>query len=228
MLHKETVTRGTLELLIKLMSDKELKDFSLVGGTAMALYIGHRVSIDLDLFSWSSFNSSALEKYLSDQYGFKGDFIEKNTLNGTIDGIKIDCITHDYPQVEPLFNSKDGIRMYSIKDIAAMKLSAIADNGTRLKDFIDIACLSTRLTLAEMVSAYQKKYVNANPIRPIRGLTYFEDVVFNEPIQMINGSYKWDKIEQRLRDMVQAENRLFHNFPIQHERKHGKGLSFLF
>lgn len=51
MLHKETVERRTLELLMTLMQDEGLKDFALVGGTALSLYMGHRKSVDLDFFS---------------------------------------------------------------------------------------------------------------------------------------------------------------------------------
>ncbi len=60
-----------------------------------------------------------------------------------------------------------------------MKLSVIADDGTRLKDYIDIACLSTKLSLSDMLKAYQQKYKNSNPIRPLKGLTFFEDINFN-------------------------------------------------
>lgn len=134
MLHKETVERTTFELLIKLMQDKRFKNFNLAGETALALYLGHRKSIDLDLFTPDNFDSNKLEEYLIDKYNFKSSYLEKNTLKGTINDVKIDCITHNYPYIEPPFKSEEGIRLYSIKDITAMKLSAIADNGTRIKD----------------------------------------------------------------------------------------------
>lgn len=134
MLHKETVERTTFELLIKLMQDERFKNFNLAGETALALYLGHRKSIDLDLFTPDNFDSNKLEEYLIDKYNFKSSYLEKNTLKGTINGVKIDCITHNYPYIEPPFKLEEGIRLYSIKDITAMKLSAIADNGTRIKD----------------------------------------------------------------------------------------------
>lgn len=134
MLHKETVERTTFELLIKLMQDKRFKNFNLAGETALALYLGHRKSIDLDLFTPDNFDSNKLEEYLIDKYNFKSSYLEKNTLKGTINDVKIDCITHNYPYIEPPFKSEEGIRLYGIKDITAMKLSAIADNGTRIKD----------------------------------------------------------------------------------------------
>lgn len=134
MLHKETVERTTFELLITLMQDERFKNFNLAGEMALALYLGHRKSIDLDLFTPDNFDSNKLEEYLIDKYNFKSSYLEKNTLKGTINDVKIDCITHNYPYIEPPFKSEEGIRLYRIKDITAMKLSAIADNGTRIKD----------------------------------------------------------------------------------------------
>lgn len=225
MLHKDTVKGETFKLLEMLMQDKRLENFNLAGGTALALYLGHRISIDLDLFTPNQFDAKDLEKYLINKYDFKASFLEKNTLKGTINDVKIDCITHDYPYLEVPLQTKEGVRLYSIKDITAMKLSAIADDGTRLKDFIDIACLSTKLSLNDMLKSYANKFPNANPIRPLKGLTYFEDINFKEPIQMINGQYKWELMEKRLRNMIKRENSIFYGFPILEEKKRiNKGL----
>lgn len=97
MLRKETVDAGTLELLSMLMQDNRLNDFFLVGGTALALQLGHRKSIDLDLFSLHSFNESELSLHLETSKKFKLDFISKNTIKGEI---KVDFITHAYPVVK--------------------------------------------------------------------------------------------------------------------------------
>lgn len=100
-----------------------------------------------------------------------------------------------------------------------MKLSAIADNGTRLKDFIDIACLSAKLPLQTMLDAYQKKYQNFNSLRALKGLNFWEDILFNEPIQMIGGIYKWEKIEKRLCAMMENTEKIFPDFPLAKEKK---------
>ena len=97
MLRKEAVTAETLELLKKLMKDKLLTAFVLVGGTALALQIAHRKSIDIDLFSKESFNQTELSEYLKKTYNYTQDFTAKNTLKGEIKGIKADFITHSYP-----------------------------------------------------------------------------------------------------------------------------------
>lgn len=214
MLYSETVKGETFALLKKLMSDARLQDFNLAGGTALALYLGHRVSIDLDLFTPNSFDTKKMEQYLIETYDFKADYFEENTLKGTINGVKIDCITYSYPNLESPFVSNDGIRLYSLKDIVAMKLSAIADDGSRLKDFIDIACLSTKMTLDEMLHLYAKKYPNANPVRPLKGLLYFEDINFEEPIFILKGKYSWKNIQKRLKQMQKNRDKVFEKSPL--------------
>jgi hypothetical protein len=155
-----------------------------------------------------------MEEYLSEKYEFKRSYSFKNSLLGYINDIKVDFITLKYPNVEDPVITNDGIRISSIKDIAAMKLSAIADAGTRLKDFVDIAYLSTRLSFSEMLDAYQKKYNNPERLRPVRGLTFFDDIEFEESVTMVHAKYKWEKIEKRLNDMVRRNNKVFSHPPL--------------
>ena len=213
MLHTETVARSTLELLKMLESESVMSNFNLAGGTSLALYLGHRISVDLDLFTPESFDAGKLEIFLRDKYGFRTDFMEKNTLKGTIDGVKIDCITHSYGYLEKPYTESD-IRLYSMEDIVAMKLSAIADNGSRLKDFIDLAFLSTRFPFNSMLRLYERKFPGSNLIRPFKAITYFDDIDFEEDIVMLNGKYDWKLIERRLIDMTQIQNKVFESFPL--------------
>ena len=136
MLHKETVDASTLELLKQLMADKRLEGFVLVGGTALSLQMGHRVSVDLDLFVNRDFEAEELREYLERTYHLQTDYLAFATVKGEIDGVQVDCIAHSYPWIGP-FVEEDGIRLASMEDICAMKLNAIAGNGTRIKDFID-------------------------------------------------------------------------------------------
>ncbi|GHV21357.1 hypothetical protein FACS1894174_04650 [Bacteroidia bacterium] len=207
MLHTSTVTGETLKLLKELMQDEKMKNFYLAGETALSLYMGHRKSIDLDLFSPKEFDNQILKDYLVEFYNFQLRHIEKNTLKGIINGVQVDCITHKYPisKIEDI----DGIRLYSIEDIAAMKLSAIANNGTRLKDFIDIAYLSSKLSLNEMLNAYENKYINSPRILPMKGLGFYNDINFKEPINLKNGKFDWKIIEKRLSEMAKHENKVF-------------------
>jgi predicted nucleotidyltransferase component of viral defense system len=198
------------------MHDEKLNQFNLVGGTALALYMGHRKSIDLDLFSQHDFNVNELEKHLADTYNYETDNPNKKstaTLIGRINGIKVDFICYEYLNVKPIYVS-DGIRICSMYDIAAMKLTAIAQNGTRLKDFVDIAFLSTQMSLQEMIDVFGKKYPNTNKISAVKGLTYFNDIEFASKIELINGTFKWKGIEKRIHEMVKYPDKIFNLQPI--------------
>ncbi|MBO6761626.1 MAG: nucleotidyl transferase AbiEii/AbiGii toxin family protein, partial [Roseivirga sp.] len=101
MLQRKTVESGTLELLNALMQLESLSDFALGGGTALALKFGHRVSIDLDLFSVNEFDYestlNSIRNGLESEVLVQGK--AKNTLNLTINGIKVDCLSHRYPSL---------------------------------------------------------------------------------------------------------------------------------
>ena len=95
-----------------------------------------------------------------------------------------------------------------------MKLGAIADNGTRLKDFVDIACLATKISLSEMLESYQKKYRDTNAIRALRALTYYVDII-HEPIDLINGKYTWDSVSERIDEMIKNDTITFQSMPFE-------------
>lgn len=212
MLHTETVERTTLELLRKLQAERLMESFCLAGGTALALYLGHRKSVDLDLFTARPFDVSGLRDFLETAYDFRTGLSARNTLKGTIGQVKVDCITHAYGYLEKP-QREGGVRLYSLEDIVAMKLSAIVDNGTRLKDFIDIAFLSTRFSFYSMLKCYERKFPDSNIIRPFKAITYFEDIDFDENIVMLSGTYNWGRIEERLTDMTAHQERVFDTFP---------------
>jgi len=100
-------------------------------------------------------------------------------------------------------------RIYSMQDIAAMKLVAISQNGTRLKDFVDVAFLSEKMSLKEMLDAFEIKYPKTNKISAIKGMTYFNDIDFSAKIELINGEFKWKEIEKRLIKMVKYPDKKF-------------------
>jgi len=215
--------------LRELMSDKSLQDFNLVGGTALSLYLGHRQSIDLDLFCQKEFDVSRLRKRLVDTYGFKERFSERQTLKGEINGIFIDCIRYDFPRVSPV-NLVDGIRLMSIPDLLAMKLDAITDSREREKDFVDIACFSTKVSLNQMLGFYSKKYPGVNLITPVKALLYYNDIKRNEPLILTAGEYKWFLIEDRIKQMVNSPDMIFEALPVEMitevEREHKKTKGF--
>jgi len=213
MLRKETISAGTLELLKDLMQDENLSDFFLVGGTALSLQIGHRISIDIDLFSLNPFDENKMLAYLESARNMQLDYLDKHTIKGQIAQTKIDLITHSYPLVKQ-FELLDGIRLASLEDIAAMKLNAIVGNGTRLKDFIDIAFMSCHLPLKAMMDAYEYKYSSRNPFLTLKALSYHKDINFEEPIHLVAGAYSWKAIEKRLKEMEKSPARIFEVPPV--------------
>lgn len=217
MLHKNTVESGTLELLKKLQSEPLLSTFNLVGGTALALRIGHRISIDLDLFTQEEFDLEEVKSMLIEKYDFKVSFERGQTLKGFIGNVMIDCIRFNYPHLNKP-EIIEGVRLESIPDIIAMKLSAIAQNGTRIKDYIDIATLSSRYSLEQMIDFYETKFQNVNPIMVLKALTYFEDIDFNESVIMTTKKMNWNDIANRLENMIKHPQKIFNNkqkLPVQ-------------
>lgn len=99
-------------------------------------------------------------------------------------------------------------RLASLEDIAAMKLNAITGNGTRIKDFIDIAYLSSIFSFNQMLDFYNLKY-NSSTLMPMKAITYFDDINFKEPIKMINGNFSWKIISKRLELMQRHSSKRF-------------------
>lgn len=208
MLQKQTLAPTTFQLLTRLMHDKEFDTFRLVGGTSLALQMGHRVSVDLDLFSSEPFSEQRLREYLERNYGLQTDYMAPCTLKGEINGVQIDCITYQYPWLESPY-IEDDIRLAGLEDICAMKLNVIAGNGTRIKDFIDVAWLSSRYSLNQMLDFYENKY-HANALMPLKAIIYFSDINFDEPVKLTTcKKVNWKIYEKRLLQMEKYPNKIF-------------------
>jgi hypothetical protein len=185
MLHTEAVGENALALTKQLQSDPLLKGFILVGGTALALQIRHRTSVDLDFFTQDEFNHEELLEHLEHHYHFNEQYRHQNTLKGIINGVAVDFLRHDYKLIEEPLQIQ-GIKMASKPDIAAMKVNAIAGNGTRVKDFIDIYFLLKEFDFKEIINFYLTKYNTRNDFHAIKSLTYFDDVILEEWPEMIS------------------------------------------
>jgi len=174
MLYTSTVEPGTLGLLKSLMSEPDLQDFTLVGGTALSLRIGHRQSYDLDLFGFpEALNIPMISALLLDYGAVEMQTASKNIFSALVNGIKVDFVRYQYPLIHP-FSVEEGIRLASLEDIAAMKLAAITGRG-RKRDFSDIYFLLKHFSLAEMLDLFVKKYPDGNRFLTIKSLNYFED-----------------------------------------------------
>lgn len=195
MLHLKSISPELLELLTQLMHDDVFKHFNLVGGTALALQIGHRISIDIDLFG----NCEIDEIAVLDQLNACGPVHvlkkSKNILICSVQGIKVDIVNYSYPILENTLIS-DGIRMVGLKDIAAMKMNAIAGRGCK-KDFIDVYYLLQYFTLEVMIDLYLQKYSNGSEFLVRKSLTFFDDAEEEEMPVMLE-DISWDRIKERI------------------------------
>ena len=177
MLYKDPfiISPETFLLIQQLQTIPELKEFYLVGGTSLALQLGHRNSIDIDLFTQKSFDDTALLELLNQSFTIKEIFRRKNVIISFIDNIKTDFIRHDYPLINPPI-TEDGITYITKEDIAAMKIHAIIQSGKRIKDFIDIYILLEHLTMNEMIAFFEQKYTYSNAMIALKAINYFDDI----------------------------------------------------
>jgi len=188
-----------MELLKKIMSEKLFSDFNLVGGTSLALQIGHRNSVDIDLFGNSEINSEIFIEKLSEFGNVKVSQSTKNILITKINDVKVDFVNYKYPLLsEYLFI--ENIRMLSTKDIAAMKLNAIAGRGSK-KDFIDLYFLLNEFSLKEILSFYEKKYNDGSIFMVQKSLTYFDDADAQQQPKMFL-DFNWEKCKQKIIEEV--------------------------
>jgi hypothetical protein len=210
MLHTETVEKGTLALIKKLMTDPELQSFYLVGGTALSLKMGHRKSVDIDLFTDKEFDAHRISEHLISAYHPSNIRTLKNGIFCFIENIKVDIIAHQYPLVNKV-EQVEGIRMLSLQDIGAMKLNAIHGNGTRLKDFIDMHVLLEHLPLQDFLLACEYKYPDINQGMAKNALLYHNDIEFSEKLDFIGRELKWEVVVERLKKAFAQPKLIFKN-----------------
>jgi len=196
MLQIGTVTPDTLELLKKLQSLPDLSDTRLVGGTALALHLGHRLSIDLDLFG--SFEQETITETLKSE-SFDSFFVLKESRfikQYLINRVKVDIVRYvRYQWLEDTI-VENQIKIAGMKDIAAMKVAAITNRGSR-KDFIDLYFLLKIFDLADIIDFYQSKYFDADIFFAIRSLSYFADAEKEDIPQMLIPT-SWEDVKERI------------------------------
>lgn len=194
MLHLHAVPEPVAALLARLASRVALSQFALGGGTSLALRFGHRLSVDLDYFTTEEFDPGLLSESL-DLDDMSILTVSKNTLTLVACGVKIDLLRHAYPEVAPI-DTIAGHRLISVPDLAAMKLNAIANRGSK-KDFYDLSELLHRHTLDEMLGFFSAKYPATDPFAVIRSLAWFEDAEQEPDPIPLNGQI-WDDIKSQI------------------------------
>lgn len=194
-LRTDAVSSELWELLVRLMCAEPLNDFYLVGGTALALRYGHRMSIDIDLFTDRTFDAHQLSEFLTLKYGLCESSTGANSVSGVIDGIKVDCIGHRYAVIGGIQRINQ-IRLLSVEDIAAMKLNAIANRGSK-KDFWDLHELTQHFERVQLLSFYEKKYPQASAWAVEKSMSYFEDAE-RDPDPRCLKAMTWNQVKTEL------------------------------
>ena len=199
MLFYATIEAGTLDLLKSIQGLPEMLGTRLVGGTALALQIGHRKSIDLDFFGDLTIRALELEQTLR-EIG-KTSLVDRSKLIEVyhVCGVKVDFVDYAYPWLQKSVE-EDELRLASVDDIAAMKLSAITNRGTK-KDFIDLFFLLRKYTMEQMFQLYSEKYSDSNVFPVIKSLTWFEDAE-DEPMPVMIEPCEWETVKARIIDSV--------------------------
>lgn len=203
MLQLKTIHTDTFELLQKLSATEPLSSFALAGGTALALQLGHRISIDLDFLSTHEFESDVLLETLGLQFDIENCATGKNSAAMFIKFketcIKTDFLRHNYSLLKPI-NNVEGVKIYALEDIAAMKLNAIANRGAK-KDFYDIYSLLDCFTMETMLGLFRGKYEQRNDLTVVKSLAYFDDAELEpDPVTLL--SVTWADVKQRMVQVV--------------------------
>lgn len=201
MLQSATVHPATLALLKKIMQSPALQQFNLVGGTALALQIGHRISIDLDLFTEEDYDDVLVLQSLA-PFG-ELDVLVNNPpfLQLKLDKIKVDFLKFPYPLIQD-FTEMDQVRLVTVENIAMMKLLAIARRGSK-KDFVDLFFILKQYSLGELVQLFEKKLPHIDMFHILKSLTYFEDAELDADPKMILKA-SWSEIKNNIIKKVNA------------------------
>jgi hypothetical protein len=185
-------------------------DAYLAGGMALALHLGHRRSADFDWFTPKTLAPAEVLKDLrSLAIPLHVRQNDDGTFLGQVGGVDYSVFRYPYPLVEPPVRIA-GAAVASLTDIAAMKMTAIAQRATK-RDYVDLHAIfhSHRLGLRDVVFAMQQKYPRYDPAHSLRALTYFRDVD-PQPMPVMLTPTSWDEIKRdllRIRDRHRGPSR---------------------
>ena len=177
------------------------RGFFLVGGTAVALQLGHRRSVDFDWFTRDAFDPLTLAQELRDGgIPFVTEIETTGTLHGAVRGVRVSLIRHNYPLLDPCL-VWGRIRVASRAVLAAMKLSAVAQRGAK-KDFVDVYALARRAkSLDQMLQSYRQKFATTDINHLLRSLAYFDDAD-RERLPRMLWKVNWRTVKETIRCWV--------------------------
>jgi len=206
-----TVDDQLRDSLLTLMEAPELIDFRLVGGTALSLHLGHRISVDIDLFTdkpYGTVDFTRIESMLAQKFPFIiGDFggnpgMGKSYRIGTNaeNAVKLDIYYSMDPFFQP-FILEDGVRIASVEEILAMKIDVVLRGG-RKKDFWDLHELLTKYTINNMILLHNERFQwTHNRDTIIKNLVSFDDAN-EEPNPICLKNKEWIFIMEDIENAV--------------------------
>ena len=181
-----------------------LEDWILAGGTALALQLGHRVSLDLGFFRHDEIDLAALRGELAKVGRLEVQSMSEGTLHVELNGVRLSFLRSEVPFLyEPLVYR--GLHVADVRDIAAMKVIAVAGRGSK-KDFVDLyAYFRSGATFGDLMAVVQRRYrgTEFNPMHLLRSLVYFDDAEA-EPMPRMLAKIEWTQVRQRLASEVRS------------------------
>lgn len=179
-------------------------EFYLVGGTALALQIGHRISVDFDLFLAKEIPPSLLDKVrrIFKEFKIKTIINHSEQLSIKANEIKIDFVKYNFPLALDLIEF-EGVKVLSVAEIAAMKAFALNQRGT-LRDYIDLYFIlkEKRSTLKEIKRIAGEKYKEEFNFRLfLEQLVYLKDIE-EEKIQFLKEEVDKNQLEKYFQEEV--------------------------
>lgn len=194
-MHEEILAKPTRRLFETLSAQPWISQFYLAGGTALALQLGHRISVDLDFFTTNSFEESALVEKLASLGNLEVFQKSNQSMTGSLNEVKCSFLRYGYPLLRDR-TEFHGIRIASIEDIACMKLDALSSRGTK-RDFVDVFMIARQIPLQEMIGLFERKYasVHFNLLHLKKSLVYFDDAESDVMPQMLE-PVTWDQVKQ--------------------------------
>jgi hypothetical protein len=201
-LHFNCISEELRELIEGICSDAYFDKFRLFGGTALALHIGHRISVDADFISAETFSKEQLAHKLSQRF--------PNTLSNVVTGdlgvfakvssIKLDFLSWNQPFIREA-ERHGSIRLMHTEEIIAHKLFAILNMGEK-KDYVDLAFLLKDYSLQDMISFYAEKYNKSNTVQLLKYLLSYGDIDF-QPKPKMTSDISWEFLKLQLKEAVQ-------------------------
>lgn len=158
MIHSKTVTNELLEVARTLCENPELEVFRIVGGTAIALQLGHRKSVDIDFFTCKKIRKRDILEVLRNMFPMTEFHVTQHSISAEINGVRVELFDdwHTPFLQEPVL--ADGLRVASLTDLAALKIDAIIERREK-KDYIDLHVVFQRLGALNVL----KQFKSYNP-----------------------------------------------------------------